>query len=83
MSSLRRCYKYNIQIYFQYKKNITDFLKRTYKAYFDMKLGDQGKSWEPHNVCKPCVETLNGWTNGKLKLEFALPIVFRESKKSF
>ena len=48
------------------KKNITDFVKRTYKACFDMKLDD---SWAPHTVFKTCVETLCGWTNGTNSLE--------------
>ena len=57
------------------KRNITDFVKRAYKANFDMKLSYQGKSWAPHIVCKTCVETLRGWTNGKLKFKFAVPMV--------
>ncbi|QQP52960.1 Uncharacterized protein FKW44_005268 [Caligus rogercresseyi] len=67
----------------QQKRNITDFVKRAYKAYFDMKLGDQDKSWAPHMVCKTCVESLRGWTNGKLKLKFAVPMVWREPKNHF
>ena len=65
------------------KRNITDFVRRAYKAYFDMKLGDQDKSWAPHIVCKTCVESLRGWTNGKLKLKFAVPMVWRETKNHF
>ena len=49
------------------KRHITDFVKSTYEAYFDMRLGDQGK-WALHIVCKTCVETLCSWTNGLLKL---------------
>ena len=55
----------------------------TYKAFFDMKLVDQGKSWAPHIVYKTCVETLRGWTNGQLQLKFAVPINWREPKKPF
>ena len=62
------------------KRNITDFVK---KAYFDIKLDDQGTSWVPHIVAKPVFETLHGWTNGKLKLKFAIPMVWRESKNHF
>ena len=40
-----------------------------------MKLAEQGKSWAPQIVCKTWAETLRGWTNGKLKLMFALPMV--------
>ena len=67
----------------QQKRNITDFVKRAYKAYFDMKLGDQDKSWAPHMVCKTCVESLRDWTNGKLKLKFAVLMVRREPKNHF
>ena len=67
------------------KRNITDFMKNEYKAYFGMELGDQDKTctWAPHIVCKTCVESLRGWTNGMLKLKFALPMVWREPKNHF
>ncbi|KAK2706161.1 hypothetical protein QYM36_016257 [Artemia franciscana] len=45
-------------------KNITGFLKRAYKAYFDAKLGDKDKSSAPFTVCKTCVEYLRQWTKG-------------------
>ena len=67
----------------KHQSNITNFVKRVYKAYFDMKLGDQGQSWAPHSVCKTCVETLTGQTNGKLKLKLAVPMVWREPKPNF
>ena len=65
------------------KRNITEFVKRAYKVYFGMKLGDHDKSWAPHIVCKTCVESLRGWTNGKLKLKFAVPMIWREPKNHF
>ena len=77
------CYICGQYMMAQQKRNITDFVKRAYKAYFDMKLGDQDKSWAPHMVCKTCVESLRGWTNGKLKLKFAVPMVWREPKNHF
>jgi len=42
-------------------------LRRECQAYFDKKLGDQGKRWAPHKVCKNCTETLRFWTQGKIK----------------
>ena len=39
-------------------------------------MGDQDKSWAPHNVCKPCVENLPQWTKGTRKqLSFSIPMV--------
>ena len=61
------------------RKGITDFVKQSYFAYFDVKLGDQDKPWAPHKVCKTCVENLRLWKNGKLKgLRFGVPMVWRE-----
>ena len=65
------------------KRNINYFVKRAYKAYFDMKLGHQNKSWAPHLACKTCVGSLHGWTKGKLKLNFAVPMVWRKPKNHF
>ena len=65
------------------RKGTSDFVKRAFKAYFEMKLGDQGKSWAPYIVCKTCFETICVWTNGKLKLKFAVPMVWRKPKNHF
>ena len=40
------------------RKGIMDFVKQSYFAYFEVKLGDQDKPWAPHKVCKTCVENL-------------------------
>lgn len=66
----------------QQRKNITDFVKRAYLAYFGMPLGDQDKLWAPHTVCKTCVELLRAWTKSKNKkhLKFGIPMVWREPK---
>ena len=39
------------------RMNISDFVM-VYLAYFQVRLGDQDKSWAPHQVCKHCVENL-------------------------
>lgn len=40
------------------------------------KLGDQDKSWAPHNVCKTCVEHVQPWTSGTWKsLRFGIPMI--------
>ena len=63
------------------RRNITNFVKQAYLAYFGMKLGDQDKSWAPHIVCKTCVENLRHWKNGQRKgLKFGVPMVWREQK---
>ncbi len=61
------------------RKNITRFVKHAYQAYFEVKLGDQDKSWAPHTVRKTCVEYLRRWTKGaKTSLKFGIPMVWRE-----
>jgi len=44
------------------RKGISEFVKRTYLAYFKVMLGDQDKAWALHIVCKQCVEHLQQWT---------------------
>ena len=48
-----------------------------------MKLGIQRQSWAQHIVCKICGECLSGWTNSKLKLNFAVLLVWRDPKYQF
>ena len=61
--------------------NINSFIKKIYLAYFGVPLGDQDKSWGPHQVCTTCVETLRSWSQGKnAKLKFGVPMVWREPK---
>ncbi|CAI9726842.1 Hypothetical predicted protein [Octopus vulgaris] len=38
--------------------NTNNFVKKVYLAYFKVALGDQEKTWDPHEVCKTCAETL-------------------------
>ena len=45
----------------------TSFVKRAYKVYFGLTLGDQDKKWIPHIVCHNCEEILHDWTKGKQK----------------
>ena len=61
------------------RKNITEFVKQVYLAYFKVKLGGQDEPWAPHKVCKTCVEALRLWKNGKKRsLKFGVPMVWRE-----
>ena len=64
MSSTRRCCKMKPDSFCyicgkytfdKQKKNITDFVKKAYLAYFGVRLGDQDKLWAPpysvQNMC--------------------------------
>lgn len=63
------------------QRNITEFIKKAYHAYFGYKLGDQDKPWAPHKVCLQCVEVLRKWTKGtRSSLPFGIPMVWREQK---
>lgn len=60
---------------------ITNFVKKSYHAYFGVKLGDQDKAFAPHICCKTCVEGLRRWSNKKQKcLPFGIPMVWREGR---
>jgi hypothetical protein len=63
------------------QRNITEFVKNVYYAYFGVKLGDQGKSWAPHKMCSVCVEELRQWSKGKKKsFRFGVPMIWREPR---
>ena len=65
----------------KYRFNVGNFTRRAYKAYFGMKLGEQGKSWVPDKVCKHCTETLRFWTQSKVSsMRFGVSMVWREPK---
>ncbi|GLV37563.1 hypothetical protein CBL_20375 [Carabus blaptoides fortunei] len=63
------------------RTNISAFVGQACFAYFKVKIGDQDKTWAPHNVCKQCVEGLRMWTKGtRDKMPFGIPMVWREPK---
>lgn len=65
----------------KHQRNITDFVKKVYFAYFGVKIGDQEKHWAPHKVCYVCVEDLRKWSKKEKKaFRFAVPMVWREQK---
>lgn len=65
----------------KHQRNITEFIKKAYHAYFGVKLGDQDKPWAPHKVCFQCVELLRKWTKGtRSSLPFGIPMVWREQQ---
>lgn len=70
------CGKYTLP---KQRRNITDVVKKSYLAYFGIKLGDQSKPWAPHKICRACIEGLRHWVNGKRpSLPFGIPMVWRE-----
>lgn len=73
------CYVCGCYALVRQRRNISSFVKRAYKAYFEIELGDQDKKWAPHIVCHNCEEMLRDWTKGKRKgLPFGVPMVWRE-----
>ena len=64
------------------RRNILLFVKRAWKAYFQVSLGDQDRKLAPHIVCHNCEELLRDWTKEKRKsLPFDVPMVWREPKE--
>ena len=75
------CYICGVYALPRQRRHISMFVKRAYKAYFKVPLGDQEKRWAPHIVCHNCEEMLRDWTKGKRKgLPFGVPMVWREPK---
>ncbi len=76
----RFCYTCGKFTFLTDKKQISDFLKKAYLAYFGMPLGDQDKPWAPHAVCSICYNLLLAWTHKKPNrhLKFGIPMVWRE-----
>ena len=59
---------------------ITDFVKKTDRDYFEVKLGDQDKLLARHVSWKTCGE-LGDWRNGKRKsMSLTIPMFWRERK---
>ena len=76
------CYICGIYALTYQRRNILLFVKRAYKAYFQVPLGDQEKIWAPHIVCHNCEKMLRDWTKGKRKgLPFGIAMVLREPKE--
>jgi hypothetical protein len=60
---------------------IDSFVKKPYFSYFQLKVGDQYKSYAPHTACNTCVGGLCYWYDGKRKaMPFAIPMHRREQK---
>jgi hypothetical protein len=67
-----------LYLWTRHPSNITDFVKKSYHAYFGVKVRDQDKTFAPHVRSKTCVENLCRWWNkSKDRLPFAVPMVWR------
>jgi hypothetical protein len=65
-------------------RQIDSFVKKLYSSYFQLKVGDQDKSFAPLTACNTCVEGLRYWYDGKRKaMPFAMPIQWREQKNHY
>ena len=63
---------------------IDSFMKKLYFSYFQLKVGDQDKSFAPHIACNTCVEGLRYWYDGKRKaMPFAILMQCREQKNHY
>ena len=47
------------------RQGITDFVKKSYLAYFGVKLGDQDKNWAPHQFAGHVLKILGSGQNRK------------------
>ena len=66
------CGKFTIK---KNRRSITRFVTDAYRAYFDLVLGDQDKSWAPHIVCNVCSCILSQFVGGnKRNFSFGIPV---------
>jgi hypothetical protein len=65
-------------------RQIDSFVKILCISYFQSKVGDQDKSFAPHNICNTCVEGLRYWYDGKRKaMPFAITMQWRVQKNHY
>jgi len=73
------CYMCGDFVVKDHQRNITDFVKKLYFAYFGVEIGNQDKCWVPLKVCYVCVEDLRKlYKKEKKAFEFAVSMVWRE-----
>ena len=66
------CYIFGEHIFGGERMAITELIKQRYYSYFQLKVGDQEKSFAPQTVCKKCVTSLSMWES-KDKKNFRHP----------
>lgn len=62
------------------QRNISDFVRKVYFAYFKLKLGDQDKPWASHKVCRRCEDHRLWFKVKKNAFRFGIPMIWREQK---
>jgi len=78
------CYICGSYVFDTKVRQIDSFVKKLYFSYFQLKVGDQDKSFAPHIACNTCVEGLHYWYDGKRKaMPFAIPMQWREQKNYY
>ena len=60
------------------RMKIADFIKKMYHTYFEVKLGEQYKTWAHHIICSNCNSTLLTWAKDERSLTFGFPMVWQE-----
>ena len=59
------CYVYGKFDLQKQRKMITEFVIKSYEAYFGRKLAEKDKYWVPNIICKSCFDSF--WTTDKLR----------------
>ena len=73
------CYICGELTFIKYRRNLTEHVKKLYRAYFGCKAGDQDKNWAPHSCCVRCSSALSLWFKGSGPgLPFGVPMIWRE-----
>ena len=65
------------------RRQITEFVKKAYRAYFGLVLGDQDKCWAPHIICTTCDANLSYFVSKNKKrktFSFGIPMMWREPR---
>ncbi|KAL4711555.1 hypothetical protein ACJJTC_003572 [Scirpophaga incertulas] len=63
------------------QRNISDFVKKVYFAYFKLILSDQDRAWALHKVYRKCEEDLCLWFKSKkIAFRFGIPMIWCEQK---
>ncbi|KAJ8887560.1 hypothetical protein PR048_013776 [Dryococelus australis] len=75
------CYICGEFTFARHREKISLIVKKAYKHYFGMELGDQDKNWAPHICCATCyVNFINWWICKGNSMLFAAPMSWREPK---
>lgn len=57
-------------------RHISNFVKQSFYAYSEVKVGDQDKNWAPHIICNRCVNYHHRTKIKRDSLKFEIPLVW-------